>query len=232
MNNSPIGMFDSGVGGLSILEKCRKLLVSERFIYVFDKSHAPYGTKPDQFIIDRAFQTTELLVKKNCKAVVIACNTATNAAIDYLRQEFSVPIIGVVPPIQQAADMVKSGKILVLLTEATARQLKFKTLSESYLPRLVIAPQKDLATVIEQNFQRIDSIKKYVFDILSNYKNISAVVLGCTHYYFIKDIISEYYGTDVPVIEPGDFVAVELQKTLDLNGITGKVNGGTEYIVT
>ncbi len=231
MKNDPIGVFDSGVGGLSVLAACEKAFESERYVYVFDKSHCPYGTKSDEYITDRACVAASFLIARKCKIIIVACNTATNVAIDVLRKKFSVPVIGVEPPIKRACEKIENGKILVLLTPATSRQKKFHELVNRYgNSNLIIAPQELLAEKIENEFGRTENIRGYVYSVLSEYRGVKAVVLGCTHYYFIKQTISDYYGDGVAIFDSIDGVVKNLGTVLKRNSLfSDGTNPGSEF---
>lgn len=231
MKDDPIGIFDSGVGGLSVLAACEKAFESERYIYAFDKSHCPYGTKSDEYITERACEMTSFLVSHKCKTIIVACNTATNVAINTLRQKFSVPIIGVEPPVKCACEKIKNGKILVLLTPATSRQKKFRELIEKYgNSNLIIAPQKLLAEKIENNFGELENIRSYLYSVLSEYRDIKAVVLGCTHYYFIKKMLIDYYGKDIVVFDALEGITKSLKTVLTRNSLfSNGINPGSEF---
>ena len=228
MNSGPIGVFDSGIGGLNILTACEGLMPNEDYVYLFDKSCAPYGDKNNAYVASRAGHLTEMLVDMRCKAVVIACNTATNVAIENLRKYYEIPIFGVEPPILPAVRQSEGGKIIVLLTPVTARQQKFKTLlSKCGSANVVVLPQERLATLIEKNLNDIESVKGHVHSILDGQDNVESVVLGCTHYYFIKNIINEYFGGRVKVYDASQAVARQVFKVLsNKNLLTNKTSLG------
>ncbi|HEY8443483.1 MAG TPA: glutamate racemase [Clostridia bacterium] len=195
-NYLPIGVFDSGAGGITVLKACVQVLPCENFLYYGDTKNSPYGNLSDQKITELTFSAVDKLILMGVKAVVIACNTATAAAIRALREKHSeINIIGIEPAIKPAC-LYTDGKVLVLLTKAASRQEKFKSLIEKCGPsKIVVCPLTDLAQKIEQNIENLNILKPYILSELSSYQSseIKAVVLGCTHYIFVKDIIAQAF---------------------------------------
>ena len=220
--SNEIAIFDSGVGGLKILQGLRKVLPNENYVYAFDRTFAPYGNKSERAIIRRAEHIVNGFVKRKVKAVVIACNTATAVAVEYLRARFSIDIFGVEPPVVPALKVSGDGKILLLCTPLTA---KTKRLQRLCLMRddIIISPQKTLATAVEREFLNIDNLTGEVDKILSAYDNekIKAVALGCTHYYYLKSQIENYYKHKVPVFTATDGVCKRVKSVL-----CGRLNEG------
>lgn len=193
----PIGVMDSGIGGLSILKEARKILPKEDFIYFGDSKHAPYGMKTTEEIRELTFDAFDYLNAKGIKAFVVACNTATGAAIRELREAHpEMPIIGVEPAIKPAVVCNQGGRIIVMATPATLRQQKFKELLSKYEneAEIVTVGCDGLVELIENgNFDR-----KIIFGYLNTKiapiltENVESIVLGCTHYPFVKDLIKEF----------------------------------------
>lgn len=181
---APIGIFDSGIGGLSIYLQCKKLLPGESFIYVDDGAHAPYGDKTEEFVRLRAETITRGLVRAGVRAVVVACNTATTVAIAHIRRLFDIPIIGTEPAVFPALKDTK-GKVLVLATPLTCRVLGNRYADEK---RLVFSPQSGLADEIERakTATELLSVAKRV-----TYGDYEGVVLGCTHYSYLAPFIEK-----------------------------------------
>lgn len=233
MNEKPIGIFDSGVGGLKILAQMRKILPTENFIYVFDRSHAPYGTKSTRFVAKRAKRVSEFLLSKGAKLIVVACNTATGVAIDVLRRDYGDIFVGVEPPIKRAVDG-REGKTLVLLTPVTARQQKFVKLFERYNDgSFIVSPQPYLASEIERKFVCLHELEGYVRAILLPFRgqNVTKVVLGCTHYYYIADIIRKVLGENVTVFTAQEGVANRVKEVLTKKDLLATKNKGfVKYI--
>lgn len=234
MNSGAIGIFDSGVGGLKILGAAVKRLRGEDFIYVFDRSHSPYGNRSDRYVRRRAEKVSELLLSNGAKVVVAACNTATGVGITYLRRKFGAPFVGVEPPVKPAALARTHGKILVLTTCRTAEQANFHRLLEKWDDgNVIVAPQPSLARDVELNFAALSKLKPVVDDILAPYdgEDIESVVLGCTHYYYLADMISAHYGGSARVFDAVDGVTRRIETVLDENDLrseTGK--GRVKYI--
>ncbi len=170
----------------------RKTFPRENFIYVFDRSHAPYGNRSAKSVRRRALKISKMLADKGVKMIVIACNTATNAAIEYLRRELpEVPFVGVEPPIKQAARESRGGRIVVLTTRLTAKQEKFKRLKYRCSEcDLTVVPLATLAYEVESHFSDLSELKGRVHEILSPYADAESVVLGCTHYYYLAPHIA------------------------------------------
>ncbi len=234
MKEKPIGIFDSGVGGLKILAQLRKILPSENYVYVFDRSHAPYGTKSARFVAKRAKRVTEFLLNRGAKIIVVACNTATGVAIDFLRQKYGDIFVGVEPPVKSASMDSREGKTLVLLTPVTARQQKFITLFGQYNDgSFIVSPQPNLASEIERNFVSLHELRGYVRAILQPYcaQNVTKVVLGCTHYYYVADIIKEVLGENVAIYTAQEGVANRVKDILTKRDLLSSENKGfVKYI--
>ncbi|HEY8419561.1 MAG TPA: glutamate racemase [Clostridia bacterium] len=196
----PIGVFDSGAGGITVLKTCAQVLPNENFLYYGDTKNSPYGNLSDQQITELTFCAVDKLISKGVKAVVIACNTATAAAINALRAKHNdLDIIGIEPAIKPAC-LKTDGKVLVLLTQAAARQDKFRSLIQRCgLEKIIVCPLKDLAQKIEHNIDDFNKLRPYIFNILRDYQNsdIKAVVLGCTHYIFVRDLIAQVFPNAV-----------------------------------
>lgn len=194
MDFRPIGVFDSGLGGVSVLRNMCALLPGEDFIYFGDDKNAPYGTKTEEEILRLAIDDVSFLLKKNVKAIVIACNTATSAAAQYLRDTLSIPIIGMEPALKPASMNRKEGLIGVMATPATLKQKKFRLLYEKYGEYAMPIPCPGLMEFAEKGIldgEEIDSfLKKLLNPYLEKYA-LESLVLGCTHYVFLKGAIQK-----------------------------------------
>ncbi len=234
MNDGAIGIFDSGVGGLKVLAAVRRELPNENFIYIFDRKHAPYGNKSHRYVRGRAEKVSKMLIDMGAKAVVVACNTATNVGIADLRKKFGVPFVGVEPPVKPAATDRTAGSVLVLTTALTAKQERFTELVGRYDDgHIIVAPQPNLARRIEQCFSSLTDIKPEIDAMLAPYdgENVESVVLGCTHYYFVADMIKEHYGGKVKIYDALGGVARRLKSVLTENDLLSKNNiGKVKYI--
>ncbi|MBN2879352.1 MAG: glutamate racemase [Clostridia bacterium] len=196
-NNQPIGVFDSGVGGLSVLQFAVEIMPSENFIYLGDFANAPYGNKQKEKIIDISVANAAKLTDMNIKALLIACNTATSAAAHILRRDLSIPVIGLEPAIKPAAQYAENGKaVVVLATPQTLRLNKFNDLLESFDCEIVPVACPGLSRLIETAGPKSKAIDEYLTEILSfvNTDNTSSIVIGCTHFSFISDEIQKITG--------------------------------------
>lgn len=216
--DAPIGVFDSGVGGISVLQHIHALLPHEQLLYVADSRYAPYGNKTPQEIQSRCFEIADFLIAKGVKAIVVACNTATAAAIDMMREKYSLPIIGMEPAVKPAAEASKNGVIGVLATVGTLKSAQFAGLLESYGRNVKVVTQGCIGLVecIERGELRSDNtlnlLEQYCQPLLD--EGADTIVLGCTHYPFVKPLIQQIVGKNVTLIDTGAAVAKHLQKRL------------------
>jgi glutamate racemase len=217
-NNAPIGIFDSGVGGLSILHEIQALLPHEQLIYIADSANAPYGDKSTDFIQQRSFSLAKFLIAQGCKALVVACNTATTEAISLLRQQLSIPIIGVEPAIKPAATLSKNKIVGVLATHRTLQSQRVQQLIQHYAQGVTVLTQacSGLMEIVETShtYTRTDLqlLKSYTQPLLD--QHIDTLVLGCTHYPFLLKPIRDIAGKEIPILETGKPVALQLQRIL------------------
>lgn len=218
-NHQPIGIFDSGIGGLSVLKEIQQLLPGEDILYIADSAYAPYGNKPQNFIRQRCDQLTQFLIEQGAKAIVIACNTATAVSVKSLREKYSLPIIAMEPGVKPAIEATRSGVIGVMATENTLASEQFVNLVHRYAKevKVVTQPCPGLVEQIETgdfSSEEIDRlIDKYTRPLID--AGADTVVLGCTHYPLIKDRIVELIGTSISIIETGEAVARQLQRQLE-----------------
>ena len=232
VEDKPIGFFDSGVGGLSVLREAVKLLPGENFIYFGDSKNAPYGTKDVDEVKALTFNAVDFLIKKNIKALVVACNTATSAAIIDLREKYSriMPIIGIEPALKPAVEYKRKGKIIIMATPMTLSETKFSRLMNNYKSEAQIEPLPcpGLVELIETGVIEGDELDKYLREKISPFKNdgIAAVVLGCTHYPFIKKVLSEVLTKEVPIIDGSKGTAKQLKRQLNQYNIINKRRKG------
>lgn len=219
-NKNPIGIFDSGIGGLSIARRIRALLPYENILYIADSLHAPYGDKGESFINQRSSLITKFLLERNAKAVVVACNTATVSSIQKLRANFSIPIIGVEPGVKPAVFKTVTGIIGVLATTQTLKSDSFNNLTSSFSSDVKIEVQPCPGLVEQVESLSLESektetlIKKYVEPLLE--KGVDNIVLGCTHYAFLEPLIRKAAGPDVCIINTELAVAKETVRRLEV----------------
>ena len=216
--NRPIGIFDSGVGGISVLKHIHALLPHEDLIYLADSKHAPYGNKTAQEITQRCLILSDDLLRKNVKAIVVACNTATAAAIDALRETFDIPIIGMEPAVKPAAEASKNGVIGVLATVGTLKSAQFAALLESYGRNVKVVTQACVGLVECIERGELDTpetktlVRQYCLPLLA--EGADTIVLGCTHYPFVKELIRDIVGEEITLVETGAAVAKQLKQQL------------------
>lgn len=212
--NAPIGIWDSGLGGLTVVKAIEELMPNEELIYFADSAHAPYGNKSDEQILTRAIFITEFLISKNVKAIVIACNTATAATVEHLRKHYQLPIIAIEPGIKPALEKSKNDVIAVLATQSTLNSQRYRSLLNTHKKhhQIIETACNGWVEMIEKG--EID--KSLIKHHLTQAKHIGAdtLVLGCTHYPIIsKHIINEL--PNVQLIDTGKAVAIRLSSQIN-----------------
>ena len=220
--NAPIGIFDSGIGGLSVLRHVHTLLPTEALLYFADSGFAPYGEKPEAVIVERAVSIAAFLLTQNIKALVVACNTATAAAIAGLRARYpELPVVGVEPGLKPAASLTHSGTIGVLATASTLASEKFVKLQSQVAQdsrvTFLLQPCNGLAHQIEKgelnSRETQQLVERYVVPLLAQHAD--TLVLGCTHYPFVEQLIRDVAGPEVKIVDTGEPVARQLQRLLE-----------------
>jgi len=219
VKNNPIGIFDSGLGGLTVLQDIQALLPHEDLIYIADSAFAPYGNKDSALIVQRVCMLADSLVQTHhIKALVVACNTATAEAVHILRERLQIPVIGMEPAIKPAVALTKSGVVGVLATANTLKSDKFSKLLDSHQhqARIIVQPCVGWVEAIEQGDIHSDYTKalvaKYVQPLLE--AGVDTLVLGCTHYPLLEPIIRDLVGEQVHLMTTGHAVAKRLQHQL------------------
>lgn len=232
-NESPVGIFDSGVGGLSIARRIREILPNEHLLYIADSAHVPYGEKSDSFIYQRSSAIIDFLLERNVKAVVIACNTATVSSIQKLRSNYSVPIIGVEPGVKPAVFKTGSGIIGVLATAQTIKSVSFNNLAKVFSENVKIEVQpcpglvEQVEALLLEGEETETLIMKYVLPLLA--KGADNIVLGCTHYAFLAPLIRKVAGPGVEIINTDLAVARETARRLEAACLlTTRIEPGTD----
>jgi len=230
---SPIGVFDSGVGGLSVLREIRRELPGEDLLYVADSAHAPYGDKSAELITARSIAIVEFLLSKHAKAIVVACNTATGVAVETLRTKFSVPIVAMEPAVKPAAAHTKSGVIGVLATSRTIASDNFAKLHNRFGADVKILMQACPGLVEQVEAGQLSDgklralVEQYILPLLAN--GADTLVLGCTHYPFLTSLIQEIAGSSVAIIDPSPAIARELRRRLTMASLVlPESRAGTE----
>ncbi|MBN2794868.1 MAG: glutamate racemase [Clostridia bacterium] len=192
-----IGIFDSGMGGLTVLATAQQMMPGENFIYYGDTAYAPYGIQSIEYILERSRFICDLLLEKGVDAIVIACNTATSAAVKILRKEYTIPIIGMEPAIKPAIEKNNGLGIIVMATPLTLKEEKYRNLVNQVMTsqKIYEVPAPDIVTLVESGmahtFEMEETIKKYFKEIPM--ESIESIVLGCTHFLFIKNLLKALY---------------------------------------
>lgn len=229
---SPIGFFDSGMGGISVLRGALQHLPGEDYLYFGDSLHAPYGVRPLEEVRMLTRAAAEHLLERGVKAIVIACNTATSAAAALLREEYPhIPIIGTEPALKPAAERHPGGRILVMATAMTLKEKKFFDLWEQYRDRaeIVPVPCSGLMEFVEQGILRGDEVEQFLLEKLEPFTKVpvDAVVLGCTHYPFLLTPLRRILGRRPEILDSAEGVARQLERRLrDLNLLNPRSSGG------
>lgn len=225
---SPVGVFDSGVGGLSVLKALLAHLPDERFEFVADERHLPYGDKPQHEITERVLTLSAWLRNRDCKAMVMACNTATAAGATQARAAHANwPIVGIEPAVKPASLMTQTGVVGILATTNTVASERFKALVERFDPlaKVVAQPCPGLVQLIETTPMPVAEIEELLKPVVGTLleKQADVIVLGCTHYPFVADVVSRLAGPGVAVIETGMPVARQLKARLEAAGLLNTI---------
>lgn len=228
----PIGVFDSGVGGISTLREMVRELPDERFIYFGDAANAPYGTKSTQDVIACVRSVVGHLMEKEIKALVIACNTATGAAAAALRKELSIPVIGMEPALKPASQVRRNGSVLVLATPLTLHQEKFENLMKQYGQGAVKVPCPGLMEIVEADDGA--GALRYLQELFSRFdlEQVDAVVLGCTHYVFLKEMIRDLLPERIAITDGNAGTARQLRRVLAKEDLLNEEGPGSVELET
>lgn len=236
MDTRPIGMFDSGVGGLTVLKEVKKLMPNEEIIYLGDTKRFPYGSKSKDAIIEASRNCVKYLIEKNVKLIVIACGTATSQSIDVLKKEFNIPIIGIIDPtVDYLEKQIKSKETIgVIATQGTIRSNAWE---EKILERINTVQVKSeetplLATMAEQGWTNNKVAKYTIKEYMKCFKKIDRLILGCTHYPLFEELIKKELSKKVDIINTGEKVATYLERFLKDNKMENdkKIKGLTIYL--
>jgi glutamate racemase len=216
--SAPIGVFDSGVGGLSVLRDIRAALPHEDLLYIADSGNVPYGSKTPGFIQARSLSMTRFLIEQGAKAIVIACNTATAAAASVLRERFTLPIVAMEPAVKPAAAATRSGVVGVLATVGMLKSAQFAALLARFGQDIEVVMQPCPGLVEQIEAGDLDSpatralVEGFTRPLLA--RGADTIVLGCTHYPFVRPLIADVAGPDVALIDTGAAVARQLRRVL------------------
>lgn len=221
--NAPVGIFDSGLGGVSVLRAVRAALPGERLLYVADSLYAPYGERDDDFIADRTLAIGKWMVSQGAKALVVACNTATAQSIAAAREQLPIPLVGVEPGIKPAALLSQSRVVGVLATAVTLRSARFQSLIDRHAGdcRFILQPGHGLVQAVE----RCDTRSPELMALLESYirpmldAHADTLVLGCTHYPFLDQAIRAIAGERLALIDTSVAIARQTERLLELHGL-------------
>lgn len=218
MSSAPIGIFDSGVGGLSVARDIRLRLPAEDLLYFADNAFCPYGGRPLNEIRARSVAVVDELVDRGAKIVVVACNTASGAALETLRERFPLPIVGLEPAVKPAAERSRNGRIGVLATAGTLRTRRFHRLVEEYGQDVKVFQRAspELVDLVEAGEISGQSVERFLAATLAplTEAEVDTLVLGCTHYPFLRDAIAEVMGPKVEILDSGEAVARQVERVL------------------
>lgn len=218
-----IAVFDSGVGGVSVLRELLALMPDERYLYFGDSANAPYGTRPTHEVRDLTLAAAKKLMARGCKALVVACNTATAAAIKELREIYPDKIIiGIEPALKVAADHFPGGEVGVMATPVTLREEKFDVLLHRFTDACTVhkIPAPGLVELVERGMAESDETEALLAPLLSPYKDkLCAVVLGCTHYPFAAPVIQRLLGENTALLDGGPGTARQTRRRLEAEGL-------------
>lgn len=225
MDNRPIGMFDSGVGGLTVYKEIKKQLPNENITYLGDTKRFPYGSKSKESIIDLTKKGIEFLISKNVKLIVIACGTATSQALQEVKDEYTIQIIGIIEPtidyLEKKYSDKEKGTVGIIATRGTIRSNGWQNSIKQNIKNVDIAEKECplLAPMAEEGWTDNEIAKLTVKEYLKNMKDVDTLILGCTHYPLFEDVIKEELGENVEIINTGHKIADNLKSYLLKNGI-------------
>lgn len=231
MNNGPVGVFDSGLGGISVLRKITEIMPDEDYIFYGDSLNAPYGTKSDEEVWELTHHVFRLLLDRGVKSMVIACNTATSVAVRRLRNMYpDFPLVGMEPAIKPAAEKYRGGRVVVMATPVTLRRDKFRRLMGRFtdMAEVVPLPAPEIVSYVEAGKIHDPGLVKYIrglFESIDDGRKADAVVLGCTHFPFVADIIQEAAGPQAELFDGSAGTARELRRRMkeaDMMAASGK----------
>jgi glutamate racemase len=234
-DSRPIAVFDSGVGGISVLRELVRIMPNENYIYYGDSKNAPYGTKTLEEVRTLTRAHANELFSQGAKGLVVACNTATSAAVRVLREEYpTIPIVGIEPAVKPAVSFAEHPRVLVLATPMTIREEKFKRLMARYEDQgeIIPLPCPGLMNFVERGDLDGDDLQKYLTELLFAFQEdpVDAVVLGCTHYPFLKQQIAAVLGEQVRIFDGGEGTAREMKRRLsEAHLLSGSASRGEVF---
>ncbi len=230
-NQQPIGVFDSGLGGISVLREIHRLLPAENLIYVADSGHAPYGGKDPDYIRHRSKRVADFLLERGAKVLVVACNTATVHAVEFLRASLPIPVVGIEPAVKPAASLTQSGVVGVLATQQTVNSPRLHKLIQEHASHVQVVTQAcpglvehvEAGDFSSEDVRRL--LKHYTLPLLD--AGVDTLVLGCTHYPFLCDAIHDVTHGRMTILETSTPVTHQLMRVLDKYDLRQEGNGGS-----
>lgn len=215
---APVGVFDSGLGGLSVAREIRKRLPAESLLYYADTAHCPYGGRSLEWIRERSLQVARALIDHGAKLIVVACNTASGAALEALRAELDTPVVGLEPAVKPATSLSRNRRVGVMATVATLQSERFQRLLDRFGNGVELIPRAcpGLVELVEEGDTRGERVQHALAELLVPLREaeVDTVVLGCTHYPFLREAISEILGPEVRIIDSGRAVARQVERVL------------------
>ena len=235
MDNRPIGVYDSGFGGLSVWRELYRALPDESLIYLGDGKNCPYGSLPEERIRELAERSVQTLIDKGCKLIVVACNTATAAAINHLRERFpELPIVGLEPAVKPACQLTKSRRVAVVATERSLSSEKLRLSIERYGSgvEIIKAVGRGFVEAVEADQEQSEATRKVVERVIEPLieQGVDVIVLGCTHYPFLKSVIRSVVGDrKVSIIDSGEAVEKRVESLLDRYSLRADEEHNAQY---
>lgn len=234
--SAPIGVFDSGVGGLSVVREIRRRLPAEDIVYFADSANCPYGGRPLDEIRALSLRVARELLRRGAKAIVVACNSASGAALESLRETLDVPVVGLEPALKPAVERSRRGRVGVMATSATLGSDRFDRLTRAYAGDVRLVPQAcpGLVELVEEGEVDGPRVEAELREILAPLleADVDTVVLGCTHYPFLREPISRVLGSGVEVLDSGEAVARQVERVLRDSHALAQNGPGTLRILT
>ena len=234
MRSAPIGVLDSGMGGLSVLHALRRAMPHERFVYFGDNANAPYGPRPPEEIRALTLNTAQALLKRGVKALVVACNTANSAAGDMLKERLPIPVVGVEPDLVDARERAGNKRVIVFATQGTLAMPLYRDMRERLCPEAVSIPAPELVMMVERGVLSGEEPEAFFREKLRPWavEELGAVVLGCTHFIFLRPVLSSIVP-GVPVFDGVEPVIEDLRSTLFRAGALAETgDGGVELLTS
>lgn len=228
-----IGIFDSGIGGITLLHQAMITLPREDYIFYADTAHVPYGTKSKQEVIGYVDEVMQFMLEQNCKAVVIACNTATSVAVDLMRKKYDIPIIGIEPAVKPAVEKSHGKRVMVVATPLSVQEEKLKNLVErvddSHMVDLLPLPQ--IVSFAERGEFDSPAVYEYMREVTADYdlSLYGEIVLGCTHYNYFKNVFRDIFPQNVQIIDGSEGTVNQLKRILQQKGQLEENAGEVTY---